>query len=191
VLVGISGLSVTIHYRSKYKHYKQLYEGMLKPKHKPKEVFKSKNQIEAERREEYLVIRSQVLLRDHFRCQECGYYKHLEVHHVVPRSKGGTDDPENLMTLCTRCHKKIHGFRDVIRKKKRHTRRNKRKKFRRYINKHKDIVRKEVFPIRSMEDVHPRQEDHSPEAEDRRQRLYAKWENNQLNQTTRKPDTHN
>jgi len=30
--------------------------------------------------------------------------KELHVHHVVPRSEGGTNDLSNLVTLCSRCH---------------------------------------------------------------------------------------
>ena len=28
----------------------------------------------------------------------------LEVDHIVPRSRGGTDDPDNLQALCYRCN---------------------------------------------------------------------------------------
>jgi hypothetical protein len=42
-----------------------------------------------------------------------------------------------------------------------------------------------------MEDIHPRQEDLSPDAVARRKRLYAKWQENELNQTTHKKDFHN
>jgi len=28
----------------------------------------------------------------------------LEVHHIIPRCKGGTDHPYNLITLCEKCH---------------------------------------------------------------------------------------
>ncbi len=31
-----------------------------------------------------------------------------EVHHIVPVSRGGTHDPENLMSLCRSCHERIH-----------------------------------------------------------------------------------
>ena len=31
-----------------------------------------------------------------------------EVHHIIPVSKGGTHDRENLMSLCRSCHNKIH-----------------------------------------------------------------------------------
>jgi 5-methylcytosine-specific restriction endonuclease McrA len=32
----------------------------------------------------------------------------LTVHHVLPRSEGGLDNPENLLTLCRPCHDKVH-----------------------------------------------------------------------------------
>lgn len=50
-----------------------------------------------------------VMNRDSYTCQICGA-KHtkLEVHHIVYRSKGGTDDEDNLITLCETCHKKVH-----------------------------------------------------------------------------------
>ena len=32
----------------------------------------------------------------------------LCVHHKIPLSKGGTNDDENLQTLCANCHKIVH-----------------------------------------------------------------------------------
>lgn len=38
-------------------------------------------------------------------CQACGRDETLEVHHILPLSWGGKRcDPENLITLCDRCH---------------------------------------------------------------------------------------
>lgn len=31
-----------------------------------------------------------------------------EVHHILPLSRGGTNDEDNLMSLCKSCHSKIH-----------------------------------------------------------------------------------
>jgi hypothetical protein len=43
-----------------------------------------------------------VLLRDgHCRCGTCERRKGLQVHHLVPRSWGGSDDPSNLAAVCT------------------------------------------------------------------------------------------
>ncbi|MPM06346.1 hypothetical protein SDC9_52645 [bioreactor metagenome] len=52
-----------------------------------------------------------VLDRDSYTCQNCkGKTKdsRLEVHHIVFRSNGGSDEAENLMTLCKTCHDKVH-----------------------------------------------------------------------------------
>ena len=52
-----------------------------------------------------------VLYRDNYICQLCkGKHKDskLEVHHIIFRSKGGSDDESNLITLCKTCHDKLH-----------------------------------------------------------------------------------
>lgn len=55
-------------------------------------------------------IRRLVLTRDRHRCQAqgCNHTKFLEVHHVIPRAKGGNNNPENLVTLCSACHRLRH-----------------------------------------------------------------------------------
>lgn len=48
--------------------------------------------------------------RDGYRCRECRAAvatdggRCPQIHHIVPRSQDGTDDPGNLMTLCFPCH---------------------------------------------------------------------------------------
>ncbi len=51
-----------------------------------------------------------VLARDRHRCQTpgCPHTHFLEIHHVIPRARGGTHDPENLTTLCSACHALVH-----------------------------------------------------------------------------------
>lgn len=49
-------------------------------------------------------IRQEVLRRDNRCCQVCGKKHSGQVHHVIPRSQGGTDELSNLMTLCGQCH---------------------------------------------------------------------------------------
>lgn len=52
-----------------------------------------------------------ILTRDNYTCQCCkGKHKDskLEVHHIVYRSQGGSDEESNLITLCETCHKKLH-----------------------------------------------------------------------------------
>lgn len=55
-------------------------------------------------------VRRAVLARDGHRCTTpgCGATRFLEVHHVVPRSRGGMHTPENLRTLCSACHAYTH-----------------------------------------------------------------------------------
>lgn len=54
-------------------------------------------------------VREYVLCRDDYQCQKCKIKKvKLHVHHIIFRSKGGSDSPENLVVLCLNCHKKIH-----------------------------------------------------------------------------------
>lgn len=49
-----------------------------------------------------------VLARDKWTCQSCGRKPEhgitLQVDHIKPRSKGGTDDMSNLQTLCRKCN---------------------------------------------------------------------------------------
>ena len=55
--------------------------------------------------------KAMVLNRDNYTCQCCkGKHKDnkLEVHHIVFRSRGGSDEEGNLITLCHTCHKALH-----------------------------------------------------------------------------------
>jgi len=46
-----------------------------------------------------------VLARAGGRCQACGRGGRLDVHHVIKRSRGGSDwDLDLLVALCRRCH---------------------------------------------------------------------------------------
>ena len=48
-------------------------------------------------------IRERILIRDAYLCQYCGNDANT-VDHVIPISKGGTDEPDNLLAACTRCN---------------------------------------------------------------------------------------
>lgn len=53
-------------------------------------------------------IRDKVFKRDGYRCVRCGASnkeKRLEVDHIIPISRGGTNDIDNLQTLCWECNK--------------------------------------------------------------------------------------
>ena len=73
-----------------------------------KEVLNSVSQKQRQKQiftDEFLAIRTAVLKRDGYRCVNCGQTGvELHVHHIVPRSEGGTNDLNNIVTLCARCH---------------------------------------------------------------------------------------
>ena len=50
-----------------------------------------------------------VLNRDKYTCQHCKTKQcTLEVHHIIFKSNGGSDEPDNLITLCRNCHRELH-----------------------------------------------------------------------------------
>ncbi len=52
-----------------------------------------------------------VLDRDKYTCHNCkgkSKDRRLEVHHIVFRKDGGSDEQENLITLCKTCHDSLH-----------------------------------------------------------------------------------
>lgn len=77
----------------------------------------------------YENVKQYVRERDKYTCQLCKKSTInkvvLEVHHIIPRSKGGTDKPSNLICLCHNCHRnKVHSnnndnkyFKDLQSKK--------------------------------------------------------------------------
>jgi 5-methylcytosine-specific restriction endonuclease McrA len=56
----------------------------------------------------YAMLRREILERDSWRCQKCGCFKNLDVHHVTRRSALGDDAETNLITLCRACHHILH-----------------------------------------------------------------------------------
>jgi hypothetical protein len=55
-------------------------------------------------------LRQKVLARDGHRCRApgCGSTRFLEIHHRRPHAQGGTNKIDNLITLCSRCHRFEH-----------------------------------------------------------------------------------
>lgn len=59
--------------------------------------------------EDWEDLRKAVLERDDHTCQRCREERGpLQVHHIIPRSQGGSDTLENLITLCRPCHAVQH-----------------------------------------------------------------------------------
>lgn len=56
-------------------------------------------------RDEYRKHRDLVLERDEYRCVYCGATDvPLQLDHAIPRSRGGSDDPSNLVAACKPCN---------------------------------------------------------------------------------------
>lgn len=66
-----------------------------------------------------------VLDRDRYKCQSKQKVKHsekLHVHHIIFRSQGGSNEPDNLITLCETCHRTLHNGEFEIKGNKNKTR---------------------------------------------------------------------
>ena len=50
--------------------------------------------------------RKRVLLRDKGRCVKCGSRENLEIDHVVPLARGGSNRLKNLQLLCRDCNRR-------------------------------------------------------------------------------------
>lgn len=52
------------------------------------------------------VNRKRIYKRDGFTCAYCGTNKNLTLDHVLPKSRGGRNTWENMVTCCSRCNSK-------------------------------------------------------------------------------------
>lgn len=71
-----------------------------------KSLYEINSRIERAKMSESL--RYDIMKRDNFKCQICGASSKegavLHVDHIIPVSKGGKTEPDNLQTLCSRCN---------------------------------------------------------------------------------------
>lgn len=66
---------------------------------------------------------SRVKSRDGHKCTECGYpvglrrrTRELHIHHITPISEGGTNELDNLITLCHICHRGVNSKHRAVRR---------------------------------------------------------------------------
>lgn len=62
----------------------------------------------------YHNIKKYLMCRERGKCQLCGETfegRPAHVHHIIPRSKGGTNRPSNLAILHKECHERLHSKR--------------------------------------------------------------------------------
>ena len=57
--------------------------------------------------EKWTAVRREVLERDGFCCRLCGGNERVEVHHRRKHQQNKEHTPENLITLCSACHRKV------------------------------------------------------------------------------------
>ena len=107
-------------------------------------------------------LRHEVFKRDNYRCRECGATNKettLEIDHIVPVSKGGSNSLSNLQTLCKKCNRAKHARTWVGGETDSSSKRNKVKEIfkpdytaRRYSEEYWNLVNKGVNESISSED---------------------------------------
>src|SRR3990167_1390019 len=59
-------------------------------------------------RDEWEKIRKKIspiiFMRDDYQCKKCGSTDYLTIDHIIPISRGGLHESENLQTLCRSCN---------------------------------------------------------------------------------------
>lgn len=58
------------------------------------------------RKRSWRSIRKMIWKRDGGQCKQCGSKHALQVDHIEPKAKGGTDEPSNLRLLCRNCNQR-------------------------------------------------------------------------------------
>ena len=57
---------------------------------------------------EFQRLRRRLLKQRGSRCERCGRAGGVQLHHKLPVAQGGRSEPENLVFLCTACHRAEH-----------------------------------------------------------------------------------
>ena len=55
-------------------------------------------------------VRREVLAKYRHKCQQpgCRHTQYLHIHHIIPRTEGGSNELQNLTVLCSACHGLLH-----------------------------------------------------------------------------------
>ena len=85
------------------KKKKEVKNDIVEPNKSKKEQYKEYLQSD-----HWKETRERALERAGYKCQVCGYYKNLQVHHNTYKNIGHEDDTD-LVVLCWKCHKTFHG----------------------------------------------------------------------------------
>ena len=80
-------------------------------------ILASKEKAEHHDRHIPIEVQRNVLRRDNNSCVNCGWNysewnsadpRHLQLHHLIGHAVGGPNNEDNLITLCNRCHVRVH-----------------------------------------------------------------------------------
>ena len=56
---------------------------------------------------------SKILKRAEKECQLCGWKESsCDIHHIIPRKEGGSDESTNLIVVCPNCHRILHTIKN-------------------------------------------------------------------------------
>lgn len=55
-----------------------------------------------------------VRARDNDACRKCGVRKELKIHHITSVVDGGTNELDNLILLCGKCHSEWHMMHSLM-----------------------------------------------------------------------------
>jgi|SRR5215218_815703 len=71
-------------------------------------VTKQLGPLETRPRSRYIPndVKAEAMRRDGGRCRKCGSTKELHFDHIIPYSRGGTNDVGNIQVLCGRCNRR-------------------------------------------------------------------------------------
>lgn len=59
------------------------------------------------------IVRQRILKKYDFQCHYCKSTKDLEVYHIIPLSKGGKEDEDNMQILCKKCNRSKSNKLDI------------------------------------------------------------------------------
>jgi len=75
--------------------------------------FRERTRMHVNRADEWMKLKEKVFKRDNYTCVYCGATNvKLECDHIIPFSRGGSDDMANLATACNPCNR-AKGFKSV------------------------------------------------------------------------------
>lgn len=55
------------------------------------------------------IIRERILKKYNYKCVNCNATEKLEIDHIIPVSRGGREDEDNMQVLCKKCNLKKGG----------------------------------------------------------------------------------